>query len=104
MKTIWKFPFEIGDRSGPLILSMPIGSQILSVQMQNDVPTIWAIVDELKDKENRLFMIFGTGQPFGAPGDMCEFYVGTIQTADGGFVWHIFEVKEIEETYTEEPE
>jgi len=85
--TIWKFPFQIAD---VFSLSMPFGASILSVQVQREVPTIWAIVNPGAPMMDREFRCFGTGHPMpkGLPLD----FVGTIQLFGGELVFHVFEV------------
>jgi hypothetical protein len=83
MKTIWKYPLAVESQ---VILTMPIDARILTVQMQNGVPTLWAEVDpDSKSKESRYVEVIGTGFDF-EPGT----YIGTVQ--DGLFVWHFYEV------------
>jgi hypothetical protein len=85
MITIYKYQFRIADET---IVVMPQGAKILSVQMQNGVPTIWAmVVTESKMKE-RTLRCYGTGHEldtFAIQGT----YLATLQI--NGFVWHIFE-------------
>jgi len=40
MKTIYKYPVEIKDK---IRVSMPIDAEILCVQVQYDIPCIWAL-------------------------------------------------------------
>ena len=83
MKAIWKYPFEIADE---IVLAMPGGAGVLSVQMQGNTPTLWALVDTDAQRELRSFVVWGIGHEHNtAPGS----YVGTIQ--EGQFAWHIFE-------------
>lgn len=89
MKTIWKWTFD--DPATTYSLSMPKGSKILSFQTQNDVLTMWALVEPHAEKVNRLFRIYGTGHTI--PDGVIEVskYIGTAQTS-GVFVWHLFEM------------
>lgn len=57
MKTIWKY--QLGEVEN--ILSIPKESQILSFQIQNNIPCIWVLVDSKREKEKRIFTIYGTG-------------------------------------------
>ena len=82
-KSIWKFPFEVTDEQE---IKMPIGAQILSVQMQGDKPCIWVLVDTTAQKENRTVQVFGTGNPVSNEGK----YIGTFQMCDGARVFHTF--------------
>ena len=91
MGVIYKYPLEIGSTSH---ITMPKYAKILCVQMQHNVPTIWALHhDEAAepDYETRTFRVVGTGEL--VPDDYNEdkaAYIGTVQ--DGQYVWHIFEV------------
>ena len=86
-KTIWKYPILVQDY---FEIAMPIGAQILTVQMQNGVPCIWVVVKSGIDvaSENRRFTVHGTGHPVGEN----EKYIGTFQMANGALVFHTFEV------------
>ena len=85
VKTIHKYPAFILDE---FRLQLPRDAQILTVQMQHGDPYIWAKVDPSASKETRNFRLYGTGHPMDEDGQ----YVGTFQTKDGKFVFHLFEV------------
>lgn len=87
MKTIYKYavPF-ITDT--PTEVRMPEGAEILDLQIQNRVPTIWALVEPENPTEIRRFNIVGTGWP--TPDD-CGDYIATAQ--DDPYVWHFFEIR-----------
>jgi len=80
MKTIWKYQIAVMAR-------MPKGAEILTVQMQNEEPCVWAVVEPDAEKENRYLEVFGTGQPIHE--DVERRYIGTFQQPP--FVWHLFE-------------
>jgi hypothetical protein len=82
--TVWKFPFEVADQ---VVLRMPEGAEVLDVQAQDGVPTLWAVVDVDAPLVERRFELRGTGHPLGDIGP----YVGTFQLLGGGFVGHLFE-------------
>lgn len=85
MRTIHKYQLPIVNRS---VIEMPVGAQILSVQAQGDIPTIWALVDTKSPMEKRVFYMAGTGHiiPDG------EYkHLGTIQLLGGNLVYHIFQ-------------
>jgi len=69
-------------------IPMPDGSLILSVQVQNGIPCVWAMVDTGKPKIARTFVIIGTGQ-------LCDMdslkLIGTFQLFEGELVFHLFE-------------
>ena len=41
---IYKYPLKRGERD--IVIEMPVGSKILSVNNQYEYPVIWALVDE----------------------------------------------------------
>lgn len=85
MITIHKYQFQIADK---VIVQMPKGAKVLSVQLQNGVPTIWARVVTDMENESREFRVYGTGHEidtFAIQGT----HLATIQ--HHGLVWHIFE-------------
>jgi hypothetical protein len=70
---------------------MPQDAKILCVQTQNDMPCIWAIVnEEAEPRENRLFHIYGTGHEIKNLEN--KKYVGTYQLQGGVLVFHVFEI------------
>ena len=85
MQTIWKYEISITDRQTIL---MPKGARILSFQLQNNIPCIWAIVNTEAKKETRTFLVLGTGNIFSIKNKLN--FMGTIQDSNG-FVWHLFE-------------
>lgn len=101
MAFIFKYPLEwtIGT---PQNVEMPKGADVLTVQMQDGKPTMWAEVPDLSARvERRRFTIIGTGTPFvrDVDGPTIKRYIGTVQ--DGLYradaergdnrVWHIYE-------------
>jgi hypothetical protein len=85
MKSIWKFKLEVGEL---VSLQMPIGSKILSAQIQSSELILWVLVEPLAEKEWRKFIAFGTG--WDIEPDLQLQFISTAQ--DGPFVWHAFEV------------
>ena len=84
--TIWKFNFETIDSFS---LDMPILSEILTVQIQNNSPCIWAKVYPENIKIKRYFRVFGTGHTMNELEDLE--YIGTYQMMGGNLVFHLFE-------------
>ena len=82
MRTIWKFPLP--GFNGYVMV--PFGAEILTVQMQERVPCIWALVNPNAKKVPQEFRIFGTGHDVDVPRNWR--YLGTVQ--NGGLVWHVF--------------
>jgi hypothetical protein len=96
MTAIWKQVFNIEDE---FTLALPIGSQILTVQSQDNNVYIWYLVPNTNaELYAQKFFIFGTGNPISMPIESTLKYIGTWQ--DKPFVWHLFmEVFEISRTY-----
>jgi len=82
IRTVYKYPIYGAGAD----IQMPRGARVLCVQIQDDVPTIWALVDPNAELEGRHFRLMVTGGAFDADGLT---YVGTYQ--QGWFVGHVFE-------------
>jgi len=90
MKTIYKYSIPL--LAAKFDVDLPVGAMILSFQIQDKVPCIWAMIDKKATIEQRHFRIYGTGWPIEKiPKDLNLHYIGTIQT-NGGLVWHLFEI------------
>lgn len=89
MITIWKYPFPVQDE---FELTMRRTARVLSVQMQNGRPAMWASVETDAPDVRRKFFVRGTGH---YTNDIvgCR-YLGTIQ--DGPLVWHVFDSEQEE--------
>jgi hypothetical protein len=90
-RTIYKFgvPFPV---NGSLVeVPMPVGAKVLTVNLQDDEPHIWALVYASDDLGVvvRKFHWFGTGQVMP---DRPLTYVGTVHLHV--LVFHLFEEKE----------
>ena len=85
--TIWKYSVPINDS---VVLFMPRGAKILTVQMQETTACVWAIVDPEAENASRSFSWFGTGHPL--PERFSGEYIGTVQNANGSLVFHLFEM------------
>ena len=89
---IWKFPFDV---TADVSVEMPFGAKVLTVQVQNGIPCLWALVEprntmpKTSDGTTK-FRIVGTGHEFDGQGE----YVGTFQLMDGALVFHVFEVSQ----------
>jgi hypothetical protein len=84
VRVIWKYPLKITDRQE---LEIPELWQPLSVQIQDGVATLWALVDPRYDKKPVPIGIYGTGEPM--IDQPIKWHLGTVQD-DAGFVWHVF--------------
>lgn len=83
MKTIWKWTLKPACE-----ISMPDKAKILTVQVQNGEPQLWATVDTNEPTVLRKFCTYGTGHTL--PDNPGEF-IGSFQLADGALVFHVFE-------------
>ena len=86
MKTIWKYELPMQE---DVYLQMPEGAEVLSVGEQHGRLCLWALVDDNACTEGRAFSIRGTGYP--ADGVETQTHIGTVVTAGGALVWHVFE-------------
>mgnify|MGYP001617055388 CR=1 FL=1 len=84
MESIWVFPVFVGD----FTLNMPLGAEVLSTQVQNGQPVLWAKVDTGAPIVERRFAVRGTGHQL--TGDEGNF-VGTFQFPNLSLVYHLFE-------------
>ena len=86
MKTIHKYQLTQTSSERTMTVEMPQFHEIVRLDLQNNVITIWAIVDTDTQLYKETFHIFGTGHRI--PEHSKFEYVGTI--FQFGFVWHIF--------------
>lgn len=82
MKTIYKYELRSQNPS----MKLPKGAEILTVQVQDGRPMLWALVDPENVLEDRFITTFGTG--WEVEGNMK--YICTYM--EGYFVWHVFEM------------
>lgn len=87
-KTIYKYPLQVTDLQEVLL---PIGAEILTIQVQNEIPCLWALVDPDQIKEIVNIEIFGTGHPISYDIGVSRKYISTFQLNDGQLVFHTFE-------------
>ena len=81
-RRIWKYPLpHISSHD----MRMPSGAELVHVEVQHDVITIWAIVDPAAPLADRRIEVYGTNHDI-APEHI---YVGSLQ--HGPFVWHVFD-------------
>lgn len=89
-KIIYKYPLEV---AGKQVVSLPFGSEILSVQMQNRKLCLWALVDPNEECEDRHIEMYGTGHPLGYDFGVPHKYIATFQMEFEQLVFHVFENK-----------
>lgn len=89
-KVIWKQALDIVDVQ---TISIPEGAEVLSCAIQENLPTIWFLLDTdpVPVMKGRTFFICGTGRVFDAYEAPLKF-IGTCHDDRLGLVWHIFEM------------
>ena len=90
MRKIFKYPLSVNDHQE---IHVPACGEFISVQVQNDVMCLWALVDEDKVEEAREIRVIGTGHPIYDDSGKLD-YIDTVQMMNGELIWHIFEDKE----------
>lgn len=91
-KTIWKYALEIETTN---VILMPKGSEILSVELQNNKPFVWALVNpDEQNNETKIIKMFGTGEDVSNGLTVNKRFLGTIQPIENGvaFAFHLFEI------------
>ena len=80
---IYKYPLKVVPKQLIVIQEdwLP-----LSLQIQNDIPILWALIDPANPIENREIIMVGTGTSFNLNDDII--HLGTVQI--GRYVWHYF--------------
>jgi hypothetical protein len=82
---VWKYPIDMVDLFS---LDLPLGAQVLHVEMQKDTCCMWCLVDPDAPPKARRFRLAGTGHPI----IDCEVkYIGTFNMMDSVLVFHLFE-------------
>lgn len=84
MKTIWKHALDRDTN----VLMLHRGAQVLHVAVQHNQVQLWEAHDEdEQEKVRRRFRVVGTGHSFPGVGS----HIGSVLTARGEFVFHVFE-------------
>lgn len=99
--TIWKYP--LNPHSGESNIEMPMYSIPLSVQVINDEPVIYALVNlDEKEKEVRTFRCIWTGEESEVinPRSALMHYMGTFVM--NSLVYHVFQTARAELPQQEE--
>lgn len=84
MLTIFKYPLPTAF---DFYIEMPISSQLLTVQVQDEKPVLWAMVNKDAITEKRQFKLVYTGNNIDF---IPKAYIGTFQL--DYLVYHLFEV------------
>jgi len=95
--TVYRYPLKLEDEQ---VIEMPAGAEILHVARRenhrvmlgvagvHDAIELWARVDPDQPVQPRHIRVAGTGHLLG---DDELVHLGTVQTAEGRLVFHIFE-------------
>lgn len=83
-KTIWKYELGISQEQQ---IYLPIGATMLSIQLQEGILCLWALVDPYVKDELVTIEMYGTGHPVNR--DVIHKYISTIQL-ENGLVLHCF--------------
>lgn len=86
--SVHKYPLDLKDE---VEVRMPAFAEVLCVQVQNNVPCLWAKVDTRESSiRTRRFFLVGTGNAMPV---FAGEYVGTFQLSGGALVFHVFEAE-----------
>ena len=85
-KKIFKYELPVVGKED---LELPVGAQILHVGSQENVTTLWALVDVDSPTEPVHFAVFFTGQTI--PLYNFRNFIGTVEHKNG-LVSHVFEI------------
>jgi len=87
MNYIYKYQLKVTNVQS---IEMPSDAEILTVQNQNDIVTLWAKIDSNNTiVAERTIVIIGTGHPFKNVMGRFNKYIGTVMV--GSLVWHVHE-------------
>lgn len=92
MKTIWKYKIEPPFS----VITMPRDAEVISLQIQNGAPYLWAVVETNNPTIERVFKTFCTGEPI-VDFDGLKSFIGTYQL--NGYVFHVFEDDPLKEIH-----
>lgn len=92
MIKVYKYSVPWPPRSDEFFMEIPDGGRVISAQIQNGLPQMWALVDPDAPVKRRHFLIAGTGHNITHDIDSLDF-IDTFQFEDGRLVIHLFEVK-----------
>lgn len=88
-KRVWKWEIGIDNEQ---YLAMPLGAELLDVQVQAGEPCLWALIDPEAATVKRCIQTRGTGHLAEGMGP----YVGTYQLMQGDLIFHVFDGGEVD--------
>ena len=89
MRTVFKYDIIMSDE---FTIDMPIGTEVLCIQLQNNIPQLWALVDTDTDKEKQVYKFRFTGTGHHIDDSLELKYVGTVQLYNDTLVFHLFQI------------
>lgn len=88
MRAIHKFPLKVTDYQK---IQLNKEAELLSVQVQKNIPCLWALVEPNNPTTEITIRIIGTGHPIEEDEKLS--FINTIQLLDGTLIFHVFYVK-----------
>lgn len=92
MRKIYKYKLETTDLQ---VVEVPklggassFKEQLLNIEVQNETPCMWCLVDEEEEAQEITIRIVGTGNPM--PVLSKDDYLGSYMQSDGRLVFHVF--------------
>lgn len=85
---IFKYPIPVENY---FELLMPYDAKVLTVQVQREVPQIWALTNPNNRSEVREFRMVGTGHPIEESLNNLK-YIGSFQLVNETLMYHLFEI------------
>ncbi len=92
------FKYEINESPNPVVLKIPSGSVVLSIQVQHNKVFLWAKVNPDNSPMDFKLHVETTGseiKPENSKYVTRERHMATLQMNDGYFVMHVFNANEI---------
>jgi hypothetical protein len=91
LKVIHKFPIELPHKFAETKpVPLPVGADILTIDVQHDQVFIWAVVTPGSPMEERHFNFYPTGLEIPSSENMGRYWK-TVHLFNGRLVFHIFE-------------
>ncbi|HEY6143710.1 MAG TPA: hypothetical protein VIV55_09900 [Flavobacterium sp.] len=87
--TIHRYPLQL--KTGKQGIVMPEGAELLTVQIQDRNPVLWALMNPFNKKIERFFQLFQTGEAICSNNNEYV-YISSFQLVKQGASFHVFEV------------
>ena len=83
-QSVYKYQLQVADVQR---IDLPVGAQVLRIELQRGMVALWAVVDPSASSEERTVHCIGTGHRFTTGS---ADYIGTVQLHGGSLVFHYF--------------